>query len=208
MDTITAEIEDLEQEIHEEDLDEVGAELGTDGDDVASGYEDRLSESIQARIRHHVPRNVVHAGEAGNGYCEVLVERPAIVNEIEVDQVGLALIEEGLAPKAQQFSGTLASEFMNDQLLELSYRYVAEGEKTGFVYTISLDGKWIKGFRHPALARLAFDVILDRAQSEWDGLIRDTIDYFHSRGVARGEDKYDTCSEDFTAEVLHNVRAW
>ena len=198
-----------EVEILEDEADD-GAEVLTDGDDNGSpGYDDHLSELLQQRIKHYVPRAAAYASEATDGYVEVFTERPELINDsFVVDQVGICLVAEELRAKANTLQGTLKSEFVEgNQLLELRYRYSDDSENAGFVYTITIDGRWVKGFRNSALALLAFDVIVDHRADRFEEVLKRVIYLFHTRGVQLGEDRREQCSEEFACEVYHEITA-
>ena len=199
----TAELELEDTQTAEEDE---GCELiDHEADDVETAFDDRLTAVQQARVRGYLPRHIQHAGQAEPDYCEVLIERPKLVDGSTVDEVSLALVDPELAPKAQVLCGTLETEFVNgDRLLELSYHYL-NGEEPGFLFTLTLDGKYIKSFRSSALAQLCFRIIADHRIDRIQDLVKRVIIIFMTRAERRGE-TFDTCSEDFVAEVSHDIQ--
>lgn len=199
-DTIT----ELDLEL-ETATDESDCEISTtDDEDTSVAYDDHLTEGLLARVRGYVPRHVQHAAEATEGYCEVLTERPDLIDGMIVDRVGATLIEADLADQAQTLQGTLDSAFIGaDQLLELSYRYLDQDEEPGFLYTLTVDGRYLKSFRSSALAHVCFQVAVDRKVEDLPRLIARVIAYYVRCAANRGQDQHDTCTESFLEEVAH-----
>ncbi len=206
MSDITTDIEDLDIE-DTVTPDEGSAEQIVDheGDEIAPGHEDRLSEAITERIRTVVPRHALYAGEAGNGYIEVHLERPMVVDDQVVDSLSVGLVNEDLADRASTLRGYLAQEVTADgRIMELAYTLV-EGEKPGFLYHIQIDGLTVKTVRHSALAYLIFQIVMDQPEHRIPEMIRRVITVFFTRGVAMGQDKYETVTEDFADLVAYEV---
>jgi hypothetical protein len=201
-------IEDLDLETGTEIIEEDNSSELTDhidDDETLTGYEDHLSEAIVARIREYVPAQTQYAGEAGNGYVECLTEKAERINDDSwVTTVGVALVKEDLASKAQELRGTLAQQFVGSgQLFELGYRYIENVTESGFFYFLSLDGRYVKGFKNLALAHLAYDMLVDHQPERFDTILEAIISIFFSHGVRLQEDKREQCSEEFMMLVHH-----
>jgi hypothetical protein len=206
--TTTANIEELDLEnTVETDEDDTSTEvLDHEGDDEAApGHEDHLSEAIIERIRAYVPNHTQYAGEAGNGYVECLTEQPEqLTDDTWITKVGVALVDEEQSGKAHALCGTITEQFVGDgQLFELGYRYIEDGEAPGFLYSLTLNGRYVKGFRNIALAHLAYDILVDHQPKRFDFILANLISIFHTQGVRMGEDQLERCSEDFVQLVNH-----
>lgn len=208
MSDIETTIEDLDLETGTEAIEEdTSSEITdhVDDDETLTGYEDHLSEAVVARIRGFVPAQTQYAGEAGNGYVECLTERAERINDDSwVTTVGVALVKEELASKAQELRGTLEQQFVGaGQLFELGYRYIENESEAGFFYFLSLEGRYVKGFKNIALARLAYDLLVDHHPDRFDTILEAVISIFFSHGVRLQEDKREQCSEEFMKLVHH-----
>jgi hypothetical protein len=150
------------------DEDETGCDLvdhdHDDGDATGETgeitYDDRLSEAIQGRIRPYLPHGIQAAGERQEGYLEVYTESAKALNDdLLVTVVGVALVEDRFHDQAEGLRGTLVDDLLgNGQVLELGYRQIDDG----FIFDIRLDGKTVKSYREPELAKMAFDLCCGR----------------------------------------------
>ncbi|MDA3960897.1 MAG: hypothetical protein PF961_08920 [Planctomycetota bacterium] len=163
-------------------------------------WTDHLTAVVEARLRKYVPRDVVHTAPADPEYCETLTEATVVINGHTVDQVGLALLEPKLAPRADIFTGTLrTAEALNGTRLTLTYRHLGGDD---WLYCIQADERHLKGFRNSALADIALEVLAYTPGADWERLLLRTIRVFYkSYAHIEGE----TLDEDEKARFHHFV---
>jgi hypothetical protein len=204
--------EDQEIEMHEECDSSDGSEI-TDviGDDESTtAYDDHLSESILSRIKSYVPAHTQFASKSGNGYIECYTEQAERLNDdASALKVGVTLIEENLEEKANELRGVLNQQFIaGDSSLELSYRYIEAADESGFFYSITLNGRYVKGFKRLALAHLAFDILVDHKSESFQQILEDVTGVFNAYAVRYEQKMDEECSESFKNFVIDHMMGY